>query len=146
MVVKATRRDRATGETTEEEITDYAVNIRTFMAAGTQQVTVTYVAAGEDGQAKAFKDSMMILVLETWSGSGSSGDDDDDDSSFDGGSGHRTTTINSNLIPLSGQAGGPVTAGTWNKDEKGWRFKTTTGNDVIGKWILAEWKDRKSVV
>ena len=37
------------------------------------------------------------------------------------------------------QAGGPVTAGTWNKDEKGWRFKTTTGNDVIGKWILAEW-------
>ncbi len=126
MVVTAYRKNTATGETIEEEITDYQVDIQILMAAGSQKVTVTYVAADEDGHAKAFTDSITVTVqkkqgiLRRF-----------------GSSGKRIMVINDNKIPLDAMP--QVTAGTWQRDEKGWIFRKEDGTYVTDGWVLTEW-------
>ena len=89
-------------------------------------MTVTYVAADEDGHAKAFTDSITVTVqkkqgiLRRF-----------------GSSGKRIMVINDNKIPLDAMP--QVTAGTWQRDEKGWIFRKEDGTYVTDGWVLTEW-------
>lgn len=115
MVVKAYQVSHETGETVEEEITDYKVSPGIFMISGKVKVTVSYTSTDKNGDARVFQDSMTVTVRNAASGGSNS-----DSSSY---------TSKPMPRPSSNMDGG-----SWKQEGSSWQYVKTNGQTARNEW------------
>lgn len=110
MEVYAVVVNRLTGKETEEAVTSCKVSPSIFMVPGIQKVTISYIAANEDGKAEVFEDSFSVTVKKPTNTGASSGGHSSGSSTSTGTVAEQTGTIQ-------------VATGTWKLLEDGtWQF------------------------